>query len=309
MIALLDQLLFRLFRSRIVGLSADPQVRFQPPDDDWRAAVPTIADASGHPAVSLNVYLFDLRENRKLRHNERERTDIGFDSYITQPPRRVDCHYLISAWSPVTPSPMVEPAFDEHALLADAARVLGESDPLDPVTLCAATRPGLPAVPVPAELVGETLPVTLLPVEGFLKLGEFWGTMGQHNRWKPCLYAVVTVALKDVPVRSGGIVTTALMHTRTTGHPESEETFMHIGGSLRASAAINAPVVPGAWVELLTGANVRRQVVVSDALGRFVFVQVSPGSYRLRYAAQGFTAQLSAPFTVPSPSGSYDQHF
>ena len=309
MIALLDQLLFRLFRSRINDLSADPQVRFQPPDDDWRAAVPNIANASGNPAVSLNVYLFDLRENRKLRTNERERTDIGFDSYLTQPPRRVDCHYLISAWSPIAPSPMVEPAFDEHALLANAARVLGESDPLDPVALCAATRPGLPAVPVPAELVGETLPVTLLPVEGFLKLGEFWGTMGQHNRWKPCLYSVITVALKDVPVRSGGIVTTALMHTLIIDHPESVETFMHIGGTLRAAAAPASPVVPGAWVELLTAANVRRQVVMTDADGRFVFVQVSPGNYLVRYAAQGFATTLSAVFTVPSPTGSYDQHF
>ena len=74
----------------------------------------------------------DLRENRKLRTNERERTYVGSDVYETPPPRRVDCHYLISAWSPVLVTPGIDPTFDEHALLAEVARVLGQRDVLDP---------------------------------------------------------------------------------------------------------------------------------------------------------------------------------
>jgi hypothetical protein len=309
MIAHLDTLLFRLFRWRIAQLSADGQVRFQPPDDDWRLAVPTIADADGNPALSLNVYLFDLRENRQLRSNERERRFVGNDAFETPPPLRLDCHYLVSAWSPVLPSPATEPVLDEHALLAEAAQALSQADPLDPAQLCAATRPGLPAIPVPAPLADELFPLTLLPVEGFPKLGEFWGAMGQNPRWKPCIYAVVTVPLKEASQRVGPLVTTAYAETLTRQMRGSGETFLHIGGTLRASAAAGAAVLPGATVELLSAAGLRRQLVRSDVNGRFVFVQVSPGHYRFHFTATGFGSVTTAPRAVPSPGGGYDLHF
>jgi len=188
--------------------------------------------------------------------------------------------------------------------------VLGQHDPIDPVAICAASRfPGLVPIPVPAALVGETLPLTFLPVEGFPKYAEFWGTMGDKHRWKPCVHAVITIALKDSPVRSGPLVTTAFVETLTRDSPGSGEIFMHIGGTLYASAAANAPPVPGATVELLTAASVRRQLVVTDVDGRFVFVQVSPGKYLLRYGAVGFGSMTSPPIDVPSPSGGYDIHF
>ena len=156
--------------------------------------MPTITDAAGNPANSLNVYLADLRENRKLRSNERERTVVGQDVFETPPPRRVDCHYLISAWSPVAVSMAIDPTLDEHALLAEAARVLGAHDELDPVAIYARHRSRRRQPP--AVLAEERFPITLLPAEGFSKIAEFWGTMGEKNRWKPCVYAVVTVALQ-----------------------------------------------------------------------------------------------------------------
>lgn len=305
----LDTLLFRLLRWRVDELSADAQVRFQPPDDDWRTTVPGITNAAGDPAPSLNVYLFDLRENRKLRSNERARSVVGDDGWETPPARRVDCHYLISAWSPTLPSPATSPTIEEHALLGEAARAIGQFEVLDPVQLCAATRPGLPAIAVPPPLAGELLPVTLLPVEGFAKLGEFWGTMGQNHRWKPCVYTVVTAALKESAVRAAPLVTTASIETLTRDVPGSGEVFLHIGGTLRAGAAPNAATVAGASVELLTPTGVRRQIVTTDVDGRFVFVQVAPGNWVLRYGAVGLGSITTAPMAIPAPSGSYDIHF
>jgi Pvc16 N-terminal domain/Carboxypeptidase regulatory-like domain len=307
MIDHLDTMLFRLLRWQVGELTGNGQVRFQPPDEAWRAMVPGIADGGGNPANSLNVYLVDLRENRKLRTNERERTTVGPDVYETPPPRRVDCHYLISAWSPVQPAPGLDPTPDEHALLAEAARVLGQYDALDPAEICAATRaPNLPAIPVPPPLLDEILPLTLLPVEGFPKYAEFWGTMGDKNRWKPCIYAVVTVALKESPVRSGPIVTTMITNALQVTAPGSIDTRYHIGGEVR-DAAVPAQPVPGAWIELLNNAGTARiQLTRADGLGRFVFADIAVGSYQLRATAnpQGTTA--ARPITVPEPTGNYD---
>lgn len=305
MIDHLDHLLFTLFRTSVAELSADGQIRFQPPDEDWRALVPTISDGAGHHGNSLNVYLVELRENRMLRSNERERITVGTDVFEVPPPRRVDCHYLISAWSPVTPGPAIDPTPDEHALLAEAARVLGASDELDPVDIYGRLTP--PVAP-PAAIAGETFPLVLLPVEGFPKYAEFWGTMGQKNRWKPCLYAVVTVALTEAPVRAGPMVTTTITRTLPTGVPEAADTLFHIGGTVFDNAAPPQPV-PLAWVELLTPAGVQRQFTRADAQGRFVFADVAGGDWRLRATAVPFGATLPRNVTVPEPTGSYDLGF
>jgi uncharacterized protein DUF4255/carboxypeptidase family protein len=305
MIDHLDNLLHRLFRNSIAELTSDAQIRFQPPDEDWRNLVPTITDGAGHPANSLNVYLVDLRENRKLRTNEREKMVVGQDIFDVPPARRVDCHYLISAWSPVTVSPALDPTIDEHALLAEAARVLGAHDELNPVAIYALSKP--PAAP-PAAIAEERFPLTLLPVEGFPKYAEFWGTMGNRNRWKPCVYTVVTIPLKEAPMRSGPMVTTALFDTRMRDAPITSNTLMQFGGTVRASTALNAAPVAGAWVDLLTVAGVRRQLVRTDIDGRFLFVQVAEGSYQLRVSATGF-GSVASQIDVPAPSGSYDMHF
>src|SRR5512133_1337393 len=281
MIDHLDALLHRLFRNSIAELTADAQVRFQPPDEDWRSLVPGITDAAGNPGNSLNVYLVDLRENRKLRTNERERMVQGTDIFEVPPARRVDCHYLISAWSPVTVSIAIDPTVDEHALLAEAARVLGAHDELDPVAIYALSNP--PQLPPPA-VAEERFPLTLLPVEGFPKYAEFWGTMGDKNRWKPCIYSVITVALKEQPLRAGPMVTTTFTRTLVQGIPATENTRFHIGGTVYDTALPPQPV-PLAWVELLTPANLRVTFTRADAQGRFVFADIAAGAWQLRASA------------------------
>ena len=153
-------------------------MRFQPPDETGAGLVPSITDAAGNPANSLNVYLADLRENRKLRSNERERTVVGQDIFETPPPRRVDCHYLISAWSPVAVStPAIDPTLDEHALLAEAARVLGAHDELDPVAIYARLS-NPPACRRRRRSPTNASRSTLLPVEGFPKIRRVLGNDG-----------------------------------------------------------------------------------------------------------------------------------
>ncbi len=305
MIDHLDTLLHRLFRNSIAELSADTQVRFQPPDEDWRGLVPGITDGLGNPGNSLNVYLIDLRENRKLRTAERDRITQGSDIFEVPPPRRVDCHYLISAWSPVTVSIAIDPTLDEHALLAEAARVLGAHDDLDPVAIYARSNP--PQVPPPV-IAEERFPLTLLPVEGFPKYAEFWGTMGEKNRWKPCIYTVITVALKELPVRAGPMVTTTITRTLVSDVPASADTRFHIGGTVRDTALPPQPV-PLAWVELLSPSGVRAKFTRADAQGRFVVDDVGGGAWQLRASAPPFGVSPARAISVPEPTGIYDISF
>src|SRR5262245_48655344 len=104
MIHHLDNLLRHLFLAQLVDITSEDQVGFQPPDEDWRGHVTNLQ----HNA--LNVYLVDLRENRKLRSNERARAVQNGMVSETPAPRRVDCHYLITAWSPAEITLAVEPA-------------------------------------------------------------------------------------------------------------------------------------------------------------------------------------------------------
>ena len=73
MIDHLDNVLRTLFLTRVPGLTSETQVRFDPPDENWRNIVATLT-VNGDPVNALNVYLVDLRENRDLRANERVRS-------------------------------------------------------------------------------------------------------------------------------------------------------------------------------------------------------------------------------------------
>ena len=67
MIDALDQIMADLIQSRIPEVAGLTQVGFDAPNADWRTAVITASEER------INVYLYDLRENLKLRSNERIR--------------------------------------------------------------------------------------------------------------------------------------------------------------------------------------------------------------------------------------------
>jgi hypothetical protein len=289
-----DATLRQLLLSQVPGITNPAQVRFQPPDEDWRTYVKALVIAGNH-VNALNVYLFDLRENRRLRSNERTKTIGSWDATETPAPRRVDCHYLLSAWSPTDVTPGTEPTLDEHALLYRVALTLSRHDPIVPDQIFA------PAAP-PAPLAGEVLPLTLLPVDGFPKLAEFWGTMGDKHRLKPCVYFVVTVPLVTMPSPAGPIVTTVMVDGRQRDIPASSEVFGLIGGIVREQATQDP--IADAWVEVLTTLGVRLALVRTDADGRFRFEFARAGTYNLR-AWSDTLGPASLTIVIPSPTGDY----
>ncbi len=313
MLTLLDELVRKLLMDALVRLQPPPppppipvtesQVRFDPPDDLWRAYVGSTLNRE-----AFNVYLVDQRENRKLRSNERVR-EIQNGLVTEEPaPARVDCHYLISAWVPPPPaiSLALEPTIDEHRLLYEAEAVLFRSAPLNPSRVYPT---GSAALNAWGAFQKADLPTVVAPVEGFPKLAEFWGTMGTGHRWKPGVYLVVTVPVALESEVAGPMVTTRITEYRQWNGGGPGEVFIQIGGHV-LNAGVTPPVpVPGAWVRLETSAGDALQTTHTDDLGRFTFGELHAGQYQLRARAVGLGETQPRTVEVPSPSGEYDLRF
>ena len=312
MISHLDNLLRHLFMSRVGLLRPAPgvdviddQVRFQPPNEEWRQHV-TGLTVDGNPAMALNVYLIDLRENRKLRSNERVREVNKGVVSETPAPQRIDCHYLITAWSPADFTPQIEPTLDEHALLYDTTRVLMHNEPLVPRQIYEPDN--LPSG-FPEIIADEELPAEVLPVEGFAKYAEFWGTMGETHPWKPAIYLIVTLPVALPKEISGPMVTTRITEYRQSGLPDTAEVWIQIGGHVFDATGAQPVPLAGAWVQLETPSGEPLQTTQTNALGQFTFNKLRAGQYRLRWRAGAFQEPAPRLIEVPSPSGEYDLRF
>src|SRR6185295_4228220 len=124
-----DDLLRALFETRIpllaaTGPVAKEQIGFGPPNSEWRGQVQNLGDAR-----ALNVYLVDLRDNRRLRSSERRSTvEPGGRVVRRRAPARLDCHYLVTAWSNATEDQDKTP--EEHRLLHEVVTALVNAEPL-----------------------------------------------------------------------------------------------------------------------------------------------------------------------------------
>jgi hypothetical protein len=250
-----------------------------------------------HPA--LNVYLVDLREDRRLRSNERIRTFTDLGAVDRPAPRRMTCHYLISAWHPAAPTAQFDPTPEEHRLLYRASALLMNADPFVSQEIFA---PDPLPLGFPDELAKAELPTSVLPVDGFPKYAEFWGTMGQVHPWKPAVYLTVTLPVLLSDRFAGPMVTTRITEYRRAGQPETAEVWIQIGGQVRTAGGEE---LPGAWVGIETPTGDPLVQTRTDHRGRFGFDRLGAGGYRLRARAAGH-ADILREIEVPSAGGEYD---
>lgn len=151
-------------------LVSQVNISFATPDDTFPPAPLTL------PAVDL--FLYDVRENRDLRTNEWvvDRRPDGITSK-KRPPVRVECSYLVTAWASRNSN---TPAEDEHRLLGEVMMVLLRHPTIPPQVLQGSLQNQ--EHPLPA--------ITLQP--GRLQsLGEFWQALG--GKPKAALNYTVTI--------------------------------------------------------------------------------------------------------------------
>lgn len=293
MLAQLDNLIRDHLVAEVPVLAGPQQILFQPPDDALRTDVVNLN------VMVLNVYLVDIRENRRLRADERERISRNGDVFTRPPPTRVECHYLMSAWSPAQPAPAVEPTLDEHALLYGAAAALFRHAPLSPERVYPPAAPELALWP--ARYRDQDIPMAVAPPEGYPGIGDFWSTMGQSARWRPTLHLVATIPVDLLEQLDGPMVLTRFADYRITGRPDSAEVLVQIGGHVLRQGT----PVSDARVNLETSGGAVLATLRTGTDGRFTFEGLAPDSYVLRTRAVGLPVVTRA-INVPSATGEYD---
>jgi hypothetical protein len=162
---------------------------------------------AGQDANAINLFLYDVRENWELRSNEWQIERKNSRVTQTPPSARVDCSYLITAWSKI-PDGHHDKADQEHLFLGQVMKVL-------------LRYPVLPAEVLQGELEGQEPPVRARPLQAsqLQSLGEFWQAMG--SKPKAMLNYTVTISVPvGKPVDLGPPVT----DVRFRFGPEQEET-------------------------------------------------------------------------------------
>jgi uncharacterized protein DUF4255 len=178
----LEELLMHELPAELVSSEASTRVTisFATPDDQFPPASVTL------PAIDL--FLYDVRENRDLRSNEWivERQSDG-STTKKRPPVRVECSYLITAWASGSST---NPAMDEHRLLGEVMMVL-------------LRHTTLPQEVLQGDLINQhpPLPAVTLQPGRLQSLGEFWQALG--GKPKAALNYTVTIgAVVHKPVEA-----------------------------------------------------------------------------------------------------------
>ncbi len=289
--------------SEIDEIVSESQVRFEPPDDNWKSFVSTLS-VDGEPVNALNVFLWDIRENRSLRSNERSLEHIDGRVRQQRAYRRLSCSYYVTAWSPAIASSTVEPPLAEHALLYEAVRA---SMAREPFVFSKIFEPTPLPVGFPAEFADDELPTNTTQPESVASSPDFWSTMDQP--WRPALGVEITLPVTDSPVAFTYPVSSVEVGLRQLDNLVPAENLYVIGGSVLDSVNLMADggQKPLANVAVRIGsvAGLTFQETQTNASGQFSFNGLRAGVYQLRARVMG-RGDVIADITVPSATETYD---
>jgi uncharacterized protein DUF4255/carboxypeptidase family protein len=227
--------------------------------------------------TTVNLFLFEIRENRELRNNEPVIRRQGNQAIVEPPPMRVSCRYLITAW----PVGNLDLALQEHRLLSQVLQLL-------------ARFPVIPAGFLQGSLIGQDppLPVLVAQPTDIDHAAEFWASVG--NRLRPSIVLEVVISMPiSTPVTLPVVISgSTAVENIGSGVPAIE--LFRIGGTIRDAGA---NPVTGAEVTLLQ----RGRVTSTNVRGEFTLSAIPAGNYTLRAASNGNTQDKA--ITVPAAQG------
>ena len=171
MIPDIDNALRELLLKEIPMRRGEVDITFDQPKREWSARL---------NKPSLNLYLYDIRENTELRGSEqvlREEIDVN-RVRLRHTPTRLDLCYLITGWA--------KEVQDEHRLLSSALMTF-------------LRHPQLPDELLPTELRTPALPIHIKIAQGKAthEITDLWNAL--DNELRPGLRLTITLALEPMP--------------------------------------------------------------------------------------------------------------
>lgn len=268
MISDLDESIKKLVITKGELAPSQVDVEFEAPDREWSASI-------SKPTV--NIYLYDIRENHQLRGTEWV-INHNSDGTATRKksPSRIDISYLITVWA--------NDVSDEHRLLWHVMATLFR-------------YPEIPEDVLSGDLVGHIYPIktsTSQPDGLFNNPSDFWAAL--DNKIKASINYVVTLPLDKEMVFTAPTVKTKIIEVKP---PETDtEHIIQIGGVVQKT---------GEPVRDLSDAKVLAKEVGMtariDAEGYYTFPNIKIGEHTFKIIAAGKEIKE---MVVTIPNDSYD---
>jgi hypothetical protein len=200
MFHLLDETLEAFLRAEVPLPPRQVDISFSAPDQDWGAKV-------SRPTV--NLFLWDIRQNLAERLAGSEMVEQDGRKYRRTPPPRVDCRYLVTAWT--------TEVGDEHQLLGAILVSFLSHHELSTAYL---QGPLAKMSPLPTVSVASPAETTS---------SDFWSALG--GKLKPGLDLVVTATVDTGLMKEAG--------------PPVEQYELHVKKRFRQVAAGGGRLVGG----------------------------------------------------------------
>ncbi len=241
-------------------------ISFATPDSNFAAS------RGNQPTI--NIFLYDIRENLELRTSEQTILERKSSSkgIKTRPSAQIDFSYMITAWAGEKTDP--PPVFDEHRLLSDVMVVL-------------LRHFIIPDDVLQGKLKGiKPLPRAFAIQAGRLQsLGEFWQALG--GKPKAALNYTVTANVdvhkpKDVDLATE--VRIGYQEKKTPGKGEEDQQQLSIVGRIIDDAETPAPI-SSARVEIVDHSE---QTIKTATDGYFQFTNLPDGKYTLKASLSGY---------------------
>jgi hypothetical protein len=278
MIADLDETLRQLLIKEIPVKNGEIDITFDQPKREWSARV-------SKPTV--NLFLYDVRENNVLRQHQWERVREN-NGTVTQKRShmRVDCFYMLTTWA-------ADPE-DEHRLLTRAMMALFRYPILPEERLEGTLR--RPPYEIQTRLAAH---------DRLTNPAELWSSL--DNELRPSISYIVSIALDPWTEITGPAIRTFTFRVGQAGAPEKVQRFqqggeavglLYFGGTVLGKD--QAPL-PGIQVAV-KGTGL---FDTTDAKGHYRLGGLLAGDYTLVIWSPG-GGTIEKPVKIPAKSDQYD---
>ena len=268
MISDLDEAIKRLLIKKGAIDMAEIDINFETPDREWSTSV---------SRPTINIYLYDIRENHRLRGTEWAITkDENGNATKKKNASRIDLSYLVTAWtSDIT---------DEHRLLWHALFTLFRYHEL------------------PEDILSEQLLRMKYPIKTFVAQpdglfnnpADFWSAL--DNEIKPSINYVVTIPLDIDMAFTAPMVRTKVLEVNP---PDTDtERLIQVTGHLREAGTPQQGITEARIVAREAG-----MTAMTDDQGYYSFPKLSTGKHTLQVLREGKEAVETI---INIPADTYD---